>query len=86
MFYKIVPMISKKGLFARYFGGYELQGVLEDKPASPVHTTFLAICVLFQASMYCFKKIQQRKMNSSLVNKAQNPGECSVKTLRESII
>ena len=76
MLYKIVPMISKKGLFARYYGGYELQGVLEDKPASPVHTTFLAICVLFQASMYCFKKIQQRKITNSLVNKARNQGKC----------
>ena len=75
MFYKIVPLLSKKGFFARYYGGYELQDVLEDKPGSPVHTTFLSTCLLFQASMYCFKKIQQRKMTSSLVNKAQNPGE-----------
>ena len=22
MFYKIIPLLSKKGLFARYYGGY----------------------------------------------------------------
>ena len=86
MFYKIIPLLSKKGLFARYYGGHVLQEVLEDKPGSPVHTLFLLTCLFFQASMYCFKKIQQRKMNSSLVNKAQNPGECSVKNFRESLI
>ena len=75
MFMKIVPVLSNKGFFARYYGGHDLYESLDDKPGSPVHPTFLATCLLFQVSMYCFKKIQQRKMTSSLVNKAQNPGE-----------
>ena len=71
----IVPVLSKKGFFARYYGGRELYESLDDKPGSPVHPTFLATCLLFQVSMYCFKKIQQRKITSSLVNKTPNAGK-----------
>ena len=71
----VVPILSKKGFFARYYGGRELYESLDDKPGSPVHPTFLATCLLFQVSMYCFKKIQQRKITSSLVNKTPNAGK-----------
>ena len=76
MFLKIVPLLSKKGFYARYYGGHELYESLDDKSGSPVHPTFLTTCLLFQVSMYCFKKIHQMKITSSLANKTRHPGKC----------
>ena len=75
MFLKIVPLMSKKGFYARYYGGHELYPSLDDKSGSPVHPTYLATCLLFQVSMYFIKKIHNMKIYSSLVNKTQHPGE-----------
>ena len=65
----IVPLLSKKGFFARYYGGLELYDSLDARPGSPVNPIIFAICFCFQVSLYCFKKMQQRKISSSLVNK-----------------
>ena len=66
MYMNVVPLLSKTGFFARYYGGYELYDSLDARPGTKVDKIFFAICLLFQVSLYCFKKIQQRKMSSSL--------------------
>lgn len=69
MFLGIIPTLSKKGFFARYYGGCKLYDSLDDRPGSSTYPISLAVSLIFQVSLFCFKKIQQRKLTIDLVSK-----------------
>ena len=69
MFLGIIPTLSKKGFFARYYGGCKLYDSLDDRPGASVYPISLAVSLILQVSLYCFKKMQQRKLTISLIGK-----------------
>lgn len=83
MFLGIIPTLSKKGFFARYYGGCKLYDSLDDRPGSSVYPISLAVSLIFQVSLYCFKKIQQRKLTICLISKTPGCFSFKIKGLRQ---
>ena len=59
MYCQIFPMLSK-GSFVYYYGGCKLLKEVP-KSGSPVSPAMLGLSILFQVSLYIFKKLKLRK-------------------------
>jgi len=73
MYCQIFPILSK-GSFVYYYGGCELLKEVP-KSGSPVSPVMLGLSILFQVSLYIFKKLKLRKPEP----RSPNSCETSVK-------